>query len=421
MIPLQRIREEADAIRQGARRKRMSAPVDEILELDERARSLRTEVETLRAEHNAAGRAITGRPTDEQRAAMGARKQLIQSDEADLAELEGRRDALLLEVPNPPYPEVPDGAGAEDSVSVREWGEVPAFDGFDPLPHWEVGERLGIFDFERAGKMSGSRFSVVYGAGARLQRALVSFFLDRAVAAGYTEVAPPFLVRRASMIGTGQLPKFEDDAFKVDDDLFLIPTAEVPVTNLYREEIIEPGRLPILHCAWTPCFRREAGAAGRDTRGYIRLHQFEKVEMVKFVEPETSRDELEAMVLDAESLLQALGLRYRVLLLCAGDMGFTQAKTYDLEVWAPGLGRWLEVSSLTDFGEFQARRADIRYRPSAQERPRHPHTLNGSGLALPRVVAGILETFQQADSSVVVPAVLLPYMAGIERLTPPAR
>ena len=418
MIPLQRIRDDAEAIRHGARRKRMAAPVDEILDLDDRARALRTEVEGLRAEQNAAGRAVTGRPSDEQRAAMAERKLRIQGDEGRLAELEARRDALLLEVPNPPYAEVPDGAGPEDSVSVREWGEAPAFDGFQPLPHWEVGERLGIFDFERAARMSGSRFSVVHGAGARLQRALVSFFLDRAVARGYSEVAPPFLVRRECMVGTGQLPKFEDDAFKVDDDLFLIPTAEVPVTNLYRDEILEPGRLPLRHCAWTPCFRREAGAAGKDTRGYIRLHQFEKVEMVKFVEPETSRDELESLVADAEALLQELGLRHRVLLLCAGDMGFTQAKTYDLEVWAPGLQRWLEVSSCTDFGDFQSRRAGIRYRPAPQQRPRHPHTLNGSGLALPRVVAAVLEAFQQADGSVLVPRVLWPYMAGIERLGP---
>ncbi len=418
MIPLQRIRDEPEAIREGARRKRMTAPVDEILELDDRARALRTEVEGLRAEQNAAGRGITGRPTDEQRAALAALKARIQAAEADLVELETRRDELLLEVPNPPYPEVPEGDGAADSLTVREWGEEPAFDRFTPLPHWEVGERLGIFDFERAAKLSGSRFSVLHGQGARLQRALVAFCLDRATARGYAEVAPPFLVRRECMVGTGQLPKFEDDAFKVDDDLFLIPTAEVPLTNLYRGEILEPGALPIRHCAWTPCFRRESGAAGRDTRGYIRLHQFEKVELVKFVEPETSRDELEAMTADAEALLRELGLRYRVLLLCSGDMGFTQAKTYDLEVWAPGVRRWLEVSSCTDFADFQARRADIRYRPAAQERPRHPHTLNGSALPLPRVVATILETGQQADGSVVVPPALRPYMAGTERLTP---
>ena len=418
MIPLQRIRDEPEVIREGARRKRMSAPIDEILALDDRARALRTQTESLRAEQNAASREIRGAPTEAQRAALAQLKQRIQDGETELADLEGRRDALLLEVPNPPYPDVPEGDGAEDSVTVREWGEAPVFDGFAPLPHWDVGDRLGIFEWDRAAKLSGSRFAMLRGEGARLQRALVAYFLDRDIARGYVEIAPPFLVRREVMVGTGQLPKFEDDAFKVDDDLFLIPTAEVPVTNMYRGEILEPGTLPIRHVAWTQCFRREAGAAGRDTRGFIRMHQFEKVELVKFVEPETSRDELESLVADAEALLRELGLQYRVLLLCTGDMGFTQAMTYDLEVWAPGLDRWLEVSSCTDFADFQARRADIRYRPAAGERPRHVHTLNGSALALPRVVAALLETYQRADGSVDVPDVLQPYMAGTSRLTP---
>jgi seryl-tRNA synthetase len=415
VIPLQRLRDEPDAIREGARRKGMDAPVDDILALDARARALRTEMEELRAEQKVASRAISGRPGDAERERLAALKQRIQDLEAEVSGLESERDALLLQVPNPPQSTVPHGAGPEDSVPVRAAGAAPEFS-FTPRPHWDIGERLGIFDAERAAKLSGARFMVLRGEGARLQRALVAFFLDAALRGGNTEIAPPHLVRRESMVGTGQLPKFEDDAFRTDDDLFLIPTAEVPLTNLYREEILDPDRLPIRLVAWTQCFRREAGSAGKDTRGFIRLHQFEKVELVRIVEPEQSQHELELLVADAEALLVALGLRYRVLLLCDHDMGFTQAKTYDLEVWAPGMERWLEVSSCTDFGDFQARRAEIRYRPAPQQRPRYPHTLNGSALALPRVVAGLLETYQQADGTVVVPDVLRPYMAGMERL-----
>jgi seryl-tRNA synthetase len=416
VIPLQRLREQPEVYREGARRKGMEAPVDEALELDTRARAARSEMEALRAEQKAASRGATGRPSDEERERLAAMRQRIQELDAEVSECESRRDDLLLRIPNPPHQSVPDGAGPDDNVTLRTVGAPRTGAGL--LPHWEIGERLGILDFERAAKLSGSRFAVVSGGGARLQRALVAYFLDHALSLGHVEVAPPLLVRREAMVGTGQLPKFEDDAFQVDD-LFLIPTAEVPLTNLYREEILEPGRLPIRHVAWTPCFRREAGAAGRDTRGFVRMHQFEKVEMVRFVEPEHSQEELEQLLLDAEALLQGLGLHYRVQLLCAGDMGFTQAKTYDLDVWAPGMERWLEVSSCTDFGDFQARRAEIRYRPAAGERPLHPATLNGSALALPRVIAGILETYQQDDGSVLVPEVLRPYMAGIERLGPP--
>jgi seryl-tRNA synthetase len=415
VIPLQRLRDEPDVFREGARRKGMDAPVDEILALDASARELRTEMEARRAEQRAATRAISGRPDDAERARLAGLKQRIQDLEAEVSRLESERDERLLQVPNPPHPSVPHGAGPEDSVTVREWGAIPAF-GFAPRPHWDIGEALGIFDSARAAKLSGARFMVLRGDGARLQRALVGFFLDAALSHGDVEIAPPHLVRRECMVGTGQLPKFEDDAFRTDDDLFLIPTAEVPVTNLYREEILEPGALPIRHVAWTQCFRREAGSAGKDTRGFIRLHQFEKVELVRIVEPEQSPAELERLVTDAEALLQALGLRYRVLLLCDGDTGFTQAKQYDLEVWAPAMGRWLEVSSCSDFGDFQARRAEIRYRPAVQERPRHPHTLNGSALALPRVVAGLLETHQQADGSVLLPDALRPYLAGTRRL-----
>ncbi|MGH7746352.1 MAG: serine--tRNA ligase, partial [Candidatus Dormibacteria bacterium] len=319
---------------------------------------------------------------------------------------------------NPPHPSVPVGTSDADNVTVRTWGERPEF-GFTPRPHHELGEAMGIFDFERAAKISGARFAVLLGDGARLQRALITYMLDLATTRhGYREVAPPYLVRRDAMVGTGNLPKFEDDAFHADGDMFLIPTAEVPVTNLYREEILDGELLPIRHVAYTPCWRREAGAAGKDTRGYVRLHQFDKVELVKFVEPESSLDELEGLVGDAEAVLQGLGLHYRVLLMCTGDMGFAQWKKYDLEAWCPGMGRWLEVSSCSVFADFQARRADIRYRPSAQAKPRFLHTINGSALAVPRTFDAVLETRQQEDGSVIVPPVLRAYMGGQERLTP---
>jgi seryl-tRNA synthetase len=420
VIPLQRIRDDPEAIRRGAALKGEAAPVDEILDADARARHRRAEIERLQAERNAASRQIRGRPSDEQREQMQLLRQRIQDLEAELSGLDAEIDRLLLHVPNPPHESVPVGETDEDNVTVRTWGEPAGFD-FAPLPHYDIGERLGIFDFERAAKLSGARFALLRGEGPRLQRALALFFLDRATLRnGYSEVAPPYLVRRETMVGAAQLPKFEEDAYHSDDDTFLIPTAEVPVTNLYREEILDAAQLPIKHVAWTPCFRREAGAAGKDTRGYIRLHQFDKVELVKFTTPETSLDELESLVVDAETLLQELGIHYRVLSMCTGDMGFAQWKKYDIEAWAPGMQRWLEVSSCSVFGDFQARRAGIRYRPAPGEKPRYVHTLNGSGLALPRVFDAVLETFQEADGGVVVPPVLRPYMAGTERLVPPA-
>ncbi len=418
MIPLQRIRDDPDAIRRGAALKGEPAPVDEILHLDSEARGLRAEVERLQAERNAASKQIKGKPSDEQREQMQQLRTRIQDLESRLGELDARIDNLLLYVPNPPHESVPHGTSDEDNVTVRTWGE-PARFGFTPRPHHDIGEQLGIFDFERAVKLSGARFALLRGDGPRLQRALALFFLDRNTQRGYAEVAPPYLVRREAMVGAAQLPKFEEDAYHSDDDTFLIPTAEVPVTNLYAGEILDAAQLPIKHVAWTPCFRREAGAAGKDTRGYIRLHQFDKVELVKFTTPETSLDELESLVADAESLLQELGLHYRVLSMCTGDMGFAQWKKYDLEVWCPGMERWLEVSSCSVFADFQARRAGIRYRPAPGERPRFVHTLNGSALALPRVVDAVLETYQQEDGSVVVPDVLRPFMAGTERITAP--
>jgi seryl-tRNA synthetase len=419
MIPLQRIREDPEAIRRGAALKGEPAPVDEILDLDEQARAQRAELEHLQAERNAASKQIRGKPTDEQREQMQQLRQRIQDLESAVGALDARIADLLLHVPNPPHESVPIGESDEDNVTVRTWGEKPSFR-FAPLPHYEIGDRLGIFDFERAAKLSGARFALLRGPGPRLQRALALYFLDHAAARGYAEVSPPYLVRREAMVGAAQLPKFEDEAYHSDDDTFLIPTAEVPVTNLYREEILDAAQLPIKHVAWTPCFRREAGAAGKDTRGYVRLHQFEKVELVKFTTPETSLDELESLVADAETLLQELGIHYRVLSMCTGDMGFAQWKKYDVEAWAPGMERWLEVSSCSVFGDFQARRAGIRYRPAPGERPHFVHTLNGSALALPRVFDAVLETYQQQDGSVVVPEVLRPYLAGTERISPAA-
>jgi seryl-tRNA synthetase len=418
VIALQRIRDEPELIREGARLKGEAAPVDEILELDERARALRAEMEALRAEQNRESKEIRGKPTDEQRERLAGLKRRIQEDEEALGALETSLQALLLVVPNPPHPSVPVGTSDADNVTVRTWGERPEF-AFTPRPHHELGEALGIFDFERAAKISGARFAVLRGDGARLQRALITYMLDLATTQhGYSEVAPPYLVRREAMVGTGNLPKFEDDAFHTDGDMFLIPTAEVPVTNLYREEILDGELLPIRHVAYTPCWRREAGAAGKDTRGYVRLHQFDKVELVKFVEPEGSLDELEGLVADAEAVLQGLGIHYRVLLMCTGDMGFAQWKKYDLEAWCPGMERWLEVSSCSVFADFQARRADIRYRPEAQAKPRFVHTLNGSALAVPRTFDAVLENNQQADGSVIIPEALRGYMGGQERLSP---
>jgi seryl-tRNA synthetase len=416
VIPLQRLRENPDLIREGARLKGEDAPIDEVLELDAAARRLRTEVEGMRAAQRQASSGIRGAPDGAQREALAALKQRIQAGESDLAALDARIDDLLLYVPNPPHGSVPFGTGEDGNVVVRTWGTLATFD-FEPRPHHELGEALGIFDFERAAKLSGARFAVLRGDGARLQRALITFFLDVAtVDHGYTEVAPPYLVRRECMTGTANLPKFEDEAYRTDDDLFLIPTAEVPVTNLYRDEILDGNALPISHVAHTPCWRREAGAAGKDTRGYIRLHQFDKVEMVRFTTPERSLDELELLTGHAESLLQRLGISYRVLLMCSGDMGFAQWKKYDVEAWAPGMQRWLEVSSCSVFGDFQARRAGIRYRPAPGERPRYVHTLNGSGLALPRTLDAVLETYQQRDGTVLIPDALRPYMGGKERI-----
>lgn len=341
----------------------------------------------------------------------------IRKGEGPLAEIEKRFERFLLMIPNLPHASVPSGSGPQDNREMRRWGEIPRFD-FPPKNHWEIGEELGILDFGRAAKVAGSRFALYRGPGALLERALINFMLDlHSRERGYQEMLPPFLVNRDSMTGTGQLPKFEEDLFRtVDPDFFLVPTAEVPLTNIHREEILNREELPIRYVAYTPCFRREAGSYGQDVRGLIRQHQFNKVELVKFTQPQSSYEELEKMVQDAEEVLRRLKIPYRIIELCTGDLGFASAKTYDLEVWLPGQGAYREISSCSNCEDFQARRAQIRYRPDKKGKPVFVHTLNGSGLAVGRTVVALLENYQQKDGSVIVPEVLRAYMGGLERI-----
>ena len=424
MLGLQFIRQHPDLVREGARRKGEAAPVDEILALDREHRNLVGEEEALRAELRSSSTRFqqleqTGDARERLRAELAELKLRVQGLGQRRKEMEEALQNLLLVVPNPPHESVPDGVSDEDNQVVRTWGDPPEFD-FEPQTHYALGEQLQIFDFERAVKIAGSRFAVLRGAGARLERALTALMLDLATQEHrYQEVAPPYMVSRDCMVGTANLPKFEEDAFHVlEGDRFLIPTAEVPVTNLYRDEILDADQLPIRHVAWTPCWRSEAGAPGRDTRGYIRLHQFSKVELVKFVRPEGSLEELESLVADAESVLQALGLHYRVRLMCSGDMGFAQWKKYDIDAWAPGMGRYLEVSSCSVFGDFQARRANIRFkRPGGK--PEFVHTLNGSALALPRTLDCLLETYQTKGGGIRVPEALRGYLGDLEEIGPP--
>jgi len=422
LLSLQFIREHQDVVREALRKRHETAPIDEIVELDVRRRQLLSQLESMRAEQNRASGEIAKvkdkSSVADRIAELRHLSQRIKELEPTIKEIDERLGQLLLLVPNIPHDSVPEGEDESSNVVVKVWGEPRRFD-FEPLPHWEIGERLGIMDFERAAKISGARFGVLKGLGAALERAIITFMLDLHTREhGYTEIMPPYLVRRECMVGTGQLPKFEEDAYRTDpDDLFLVPTAEVPVTNLHRDEILEPGTLPLYYVSYTACFRREAGSAGRDTRGLIRVHQFDKVELVKFVEPSTSYDELEKLLADAEDVLRRLGIPYRVSLMCTGDLGFTAAKKYDPEAWMPGQGRYVEISSCSNFADFQARRANIRYRPEPGARAEFVHTLNGSGLAVGRTLAAVLENYQQADGSVVIPEVLRPYMGGLERIT----
>jgi seryl-tRNA synthetase len=397
------------------------APWEQALALDEERRGLLTQVETLRAELNAGSkqigelfRAKKSEEANRLKAHMTAISGEIDALDARLRQVEAGYQAAMLRIPNPPEPDVPVAPDESGNQVVKMWGELPEFD-FTPLPHWELGERLGIIDIERGVKLAGTRFYLLKGAGARLQRALTNWFLDVHVNEhGYEEVYPPHMVRTDVMIGTGNLPKFGDVLYRdAEEDFWFIPTAEVPVTNMYRDEILPPGSLPIKLVASTPCFRREKVAAGKDVRGIKRVHQFQKVEMVKFVEPAEGRAELESLTHNAEVLLERLGLPYRRVAIATGDLSFTAAMKYDLEVWAAGCNEWLEVSSCSLFRDFQARRANIRYRPAEGARPEYVYTLNGSGLALPRIIIALMENNQQADGSITVPAVLASYMSGL--------
>ena len=413
MLAINLIREKPDVVREGlVRRGEDQAPLDRVLELDERRRTILTSSETLRARRNQVSKELS-RMKEKPPEVIAEMRQVgaeIKALEGEIKELDDELDLLLLQLPNIPLPDVPDGEDEASNVVVKTIGEPPSFD-FEPKPHWEIGENLGILDFERGVKISGSRFYVLKGPGARLQRALITWMVDfHQSRNGYTEVYTPFVVKREALVGSAQLPKFADNVYHDEqDDLWLVPTAEVPLTNLHRDEILDASDLPLNYVAYTPCFRREKMSAGKDTRGIKRGHQFDKVEMYKFVAPEESEEALGSMLSDAESVAEALGLPYRVLQLCTGDLGFHSAKSYDLEVWAPGCGEWLEVSSCSNCLDFQARRASIRYRPSEGARPRYVHTLNGSGLGLPRVLISVLETYQQADGSVRIPEVLHPY------------
>lgn len=415
MLPLELIRRDPDRVRRAAALKGEPAPVDDILKLDERWRAHLHKAETTKAEQNLLSKEFA-KTRDE--ALKDRLREMADAAKDELAKAEAVKrelDDLLLRVPNLFHESVPVGESEADNVVAREWGTKPEI-GFPPRTHYDIGESLGIMDFERAVRVSGSRFAFLVGEGARLERALVQFMLDvHTREHGYTEVLPPVLVNSASMTGTANLPKFGADAFKVEgQDLWLIPTSEVPLTNMHRDEILDGDRLPMKYVAYSPCFRSEAGAAGKDTRGYIRLHQFSKVELVKVTTAETSMDEFEKLTADAEVILQRLGLHYRVLSMCTGDMGFAQYKKYDLEAWAPGLDRYLEVSSCSLFNDFQAMRANIRYRPARGAPPKFAHTINGSGLALTRTIDAIIETYQRSDGMVAVPEALKPYMGGIE-------
>lgn len=422
MLDIKLVRENPDIVKQALAARRVhdvvASKVDEVVDLDKKRRAILVEAEELRAKRNKVNDEISalkkaGKPADDAMLGMKEVSQKIKDFDEQLREIEAASREILLDIPNVPNESVPDGAEPEDNVEIRRWGKEPEY-GFEPKPHWEIGENLGMMDFERGAKLAGGRFVLLKGAGARLERALIDFMLDMHTGKGYTEVWPPLMVNTETMTGTGQLPKFAEDLYKCEnDDLWLIPTAEVPVTNIHRDDILEADELTKKYVCYTPCFRREAGSYGKDVRGVIRQHQFNKVELVKFSKPENSWDELEALTADAEAVMQALGLYYRVIVLCTGDLGFSAAKTYDIEGWIPSSGGFKEISSCSNFTDFQARRINVRYRPDAKAKPEFVHTLNGSGVAIGRTMAAVIEQFQQADGSILVPEKLQPYMGGI--------
>ena len=423
MLDIKRIRENPDAVKAALKTRNADYDeyIDSILEIDAERRKISTETDNLKAQQNKVSKQIpamkkNGEDTTAVMAEMKAIAEKIKQEDAKISELEAKQKNLLLSVPNIPSETTPVGKDDSENVEIRKFSEPTKFD-FEPKAHWDIGKSLGILDPDTAAKVTGARFHFYKGLGAKLERSIISYFLNTHTEHGYTEILPPFMVNRASMTGTGQLPKFEEDAYKLvsaednkDNDYFLIPTAEVPVTNMHRDEILAGDRLPIKYCAYSACFRAEAGSAGRDTRGLIRQHQFNKVELVKFTTPETSFDELEKLTNDAERVLQGLGLPYRVVALSTGDIGFSSAKTYDIEVWMPSYGRYVEISSCSNFLDYQARRAGIRYKNSPKDKAQFVHTLNGSGVAVGRTVAAILENYQNADGTVTVPEALRPYM-----------
>lgn len=419
MLDIKVIRNNPEKVKQAIKnRYKKSADIDEVLKVDDKRRELISATDTLKQEQNADSKKIPVLRKENKNIeaaqllqSMKDLSEKVKANDVKIRELEEQLRNLLLAIPNMPHESVPVGKDSNDNVEVRRWSKPRDF-GFEPKPHWELGSSLDILDPETAAKVTGARFHFYKGLGARLERSIYNFYLNyHTEKSGYTEIFPPYMVNRASMTGTGQLPKFEEDAFRVaNNDYFLIPTAEVPVTNMHRDEILDGNRLPIKYCAYSACFRAEAGSAGRDTRGLIRQHQFNKVELVKFARPENSYEELEKLTNDAEKVLQALGLPYRVVTLCTGDLGFSAAKTYDIEVWMPSYGRYVEISSCSNFEDYQARRASIRFKDNPRDKAQYVHTLNGSGVAIGRTTAAIMENYQNKDGSITVPEVLRPYM-----------
>jgi len=418
MLDIKLIRGETEKVKEKLARRKENVDIDAVIAIDDRRRALLVEAEALKAKQNEVTKLIPqmkkeGKDASAVLAEMKEISEKIKGLDSQIRDVEEELKNIMLTIPNIPNDDVPDGDTDEDNVEIRKFGEPKNFS-FEPKAHWDLGKNLGVLDPDTAAKITGARFTVYKDTAARLERAVVNYFLDTHTEKhGYTEVFPPFMVHRNSMIGTGQLPKFEEDAFKVQDtEYFLVPTAEVPVTNMYREQILDGSSLPIKHVAYTACFRAEAGSAGRDTRGLIRQHQFNKVELVKFAKPEESYEELEKLTRDAEAVLQGLGLPYRVVQICIGDLGFTAAKKYDIEVWMPSYGRYVEISSCSNFEDFQARRANIKYKDGQGGKAQFVHTLNGSGVAVGRTVAAIMENYQNEDGTVTIPEALVPYMGG---------